>query len=209
MKSVTFRSSVALALGAIAIAGLLLIAGCRGTAPSTTTPATAATPPAGDDPAAQNTTTSAASNEPAAVGQPAPDFTVTDVDGNVHSLKDYRGKILVVDFWATYCKPCVKKLREYESIYQANKNRNVDFLALSSDTSDDVIKGWREETSVTIPLARMDDATREAFFGPMQFVTIPQVRIVDRKGIIRYSLGPDDDVAALENAIKTLLAEQE
>lgn len=209
MKAVTFRSSSALALGVIAIAGLLLIAGCRGTAPSTTTPETAAASPADDDPAAQDTTTSAPSGEPAAVGQPAPDFTVTDVDGNVHSLKDYRGKILVVDFWATYCKPCVKKLREYESIYQAHKDRNVDFLALSSDTSDDVIKGWREETSVTIPLARMDDATREAFFGPAQFVTIPQVRIVDRKGIIRYSFGPDDDVAAVENAIKTLIAEQE
>ncbi|NPV46278.1 MAG: TlpA family protein disulfide reductase [Armatimonadetes bacterium] len=209
MKSATTRTSRLLALAMLTLAAALLVSGCRGTAPATTTPDTAATPPAGSDAGAGSETTgTTASGEPAAVGQPAPDFTVTDVDGNVRSLKDYKGKILVVDFWATYCKPCVKKLREYESIYQANKSNNVDFLALSSDTSDDVIKGWREETSVTIPLARMDDATREAFFGPVQFVTIPQVRIVDRKGVIRYSFGPDDEVAAVENAIKALIAEQ-
>lgn len=145
---------------------------------------------------------------PAAVGKPAPDFSVTDVDGGPHSLASYRGRILVVDFWATYCKPCVKKLREYESIYQAMKSKEVDFLALSSDTDDAVIKGWRKENGVTIPLARMDDATREAFFGPVQFVTIPQMRIVDRKGVIRYSFGPDGTVAEVEEALKTLVAEK-
>jgi peroxiredoxin len=130
------------------------------------------------------------------------------VDGGSHSLASSRGRILVVDFWATYCKPCVKKLREYESIYQAMKSKNVDFLALSSDTDDAVIKGWRKENGVTIPLARMDEATREAFFGPVQFVTIPQMRIVDRKGVIRYSFGPDSTVAEVEAALKTLVAEK-
>jgi peroxiredoxin len=203
-----------LAVCLLIVAIALLASGCRGTAPSTTTPDTAVAPTSGDgaSPGANDAKASeaptAGSNEPSAVGKPAPDFAVTDVDGNARSLQDYKGKILVVDFWATYCKPCVKKLREYESIYQANKSNNVDFLALSSDTEDAVMKGWREETSVTIPLARMDDATREAFFGPVQFVTIPQVRIVDRKGVIRYSFGPDDEVAAVEEAVKTLVAEQ-
>lgn len=202
MKPTTCRVGSYLVATTLVLGAVLLFAGCPGPAPSTTTPDTAATPPAGDG------TATASSGEPATVGQPAPDFTVTDVDGNVRTLKDYKGKILVVDFWATYCKPCVKKLREYESIYQANKGNHVDFLALSSDTEDAVIKGWREETSVTIPLARMDDTTREAFFGPVQFVTIPQVRIVDRKGVVRYSFGPDDEVSAVEEAVKALVAEQ-
>ncbi len=193
------------------VLGAALFSGCRGTAPATTTPDTPA--PTDDtvasaDAAKPDAAPADESGEPSAVGKPAPDFAVTDVDGNARALRDYRGKILVLDFWATYCKPCVKELREFESLYQANKSNSVEFLALSSDTDDAVIKGWREENSVTIPLAVMDEVTREAYFGPALFVPIPQVRIVDRKGVIRYSFDTDHTAAEVETAIKTLIEEQ-
>lgn len=174
-----------------------LMAGCRSQAP-TTPPAGTETPPV----AARSDA------EVPMVGQPAPDFAVTDVDGKAHSLKDYHGRVLVLDFWATYCKPCVKKLREYESLKQAMKGKEVDFLALSSDSDDAVIKGWREENGITIALARLNDATRTAFFGKTQFVAIPQMRIMDRKGVIRYSFDANSTTAEVEEAIKTLLAEK-
>lgn len=142
------------------------------------------------------------------VGKPVPNFTATDIDGKVHSLGDYGGKILVIDFWATYCKPCVKKLREYESIYQMYKGRNVDFIALSMDESDEVIKGWRQQNDVNFPLARLTDDAKKAFFADAALVPIPQMRIVDRKRVVRYSFGPDSTTEDVENALKTLLAEK-
>ena len=200
------RGGTVTRLGAAAMALLaLLVAGCR-TAAGTD----AVSPPTADRTGAAPAQTAPGvgdSGDPAAVGKPAPDFAVTDIDGVSHSLKDYKGRVVAIEFWATYCKDCTKRLREYESIYQANKRNGVDFLALASDTDDTVIKGWREVNAVTIPLARMDERTRVAFFGPAQFVTIPQTRIADCQGIIRYVLGPDSTSAEVESAIKTLLAE--
>lgn len=143
------------------------------------------------------------------VGKPVPDFTVTDVDGKTHRAGDYKGQVLVLDFWATYCKACVKKLGEY-SIEQTFKRRDVAMLALSMDEEDAVIRGWRKQQGdeFTIPLARLDDATRKAFFGDTPIVEIPQVRVVDRKGIVRYSFGPGSTVQELKDAVETLLQEQ-
>jgi peroxiredoxin len=201
------RTRAVTRLGAAAMALLaLLVAGCRTPAGTEAVP-----PPAADQtgPAPAQTAPGVGdSGDPAAIGQPAPDFAVTDIDGVSHSLKDYRGRVVAIEFWATYCKDCTQRLREYESIYQANKRNGVDFLALSSDTGEAMIKGWREVNAVTIPLARMDDKTRAAFFGSEPFVTIPQTRIADSQGTIRYIFGPDSKSADVEGAIKRLLAER-
>jgi peroxiredoxin len=194
------RSSHPVLIVISALAVLWLVGGCRQPAQQKTE-----TPP---EPAKTATTPTTASSSGDGIGKPVPNFTVTDVDGNSHSSSDYGGKILVVDFWATYCKPCVKKLREYESTYQMNKDKGVDFLALSMDESDEVIKGWRQQNDVNFPLARMDDPIRKGFFGDAALVPIPQMRIVDRKGVIRYSFGADSTKEDVDNAIKVLLEEK-
>lgn len=193
MKNALTTSAIVLLLGLVAAT----LGGCR---QEPAPPATTEAPPVSE------TATPAPAGE--GVGQKAPDFSVTDIDGNAHSLGDYGGKILVVDFWATYCKPCVKKLREYESLYQVYKAQDVEFLALSMDQSDDVIKGWRELNDVTFPLARLNETTREGFFGKTTLVPIPQMRILDRKGLIRHSFGPDSTTEEVEAAIKALVEEK-
>lgn len=174
----------------------MVLWGCRQAPPAPVTPPT---PPPPAQPVA---------GAGQGVGQKAPDFTVTDVDGASQSLGKYGGKVLVIDFWATYCKPCVKKLREYESIYQMYKDKNVAFLALSMDQSDEVIKGWRQQNDVNFPLARLNEETRKAFFGDTVLVSIPQMRIVDQKGVIRYSFGPESTKEEVEAAVKALVEEK-
>jgi peroxiredoxin len=164
--------------------------------------------PSGPPEAAGTTGVAPTVTLPPVAPQKAPSFSVVDIDGTPHSLADYKGHIVVVDFWATYCKPCVKKLREYESLYQANRGRGVDFIALSMDETDAVVKGWREENDVTFPLARVDEKTRTAFLGASPLVAIPQVRIIDRRGMIRYALGPEGTAEQLEAGLKALLAER-
>jgi len=188
------------ALTIVVLAVLVLVGGCRQTAgPTAQTPPieTPVTPPPPTQAGAQAD----------GVGKRAPDFTVTDIDGKTHSLKDYAGKILVVDFWATYCKPCVEHLRDYDDAAYELSKQGVEFLALSNGDSEAEIKGWRPE-GFDIPLAALDDKTHKAFFGDVAIVPIPQVRIIDRKGILRYSLGPDATSAQVKDDIKTLLAEK-
>lgn len=182
------------------VLALLAAGGCKPSTPPTNPPPTpppAATQPPTVQPTAQDGN----------VGKKAPDFSVTDVEGKTHSLNDYAGKILVVDFWATYCKPCVEHLRDYNDAAYEMSKQGVEFLGLSMDDSDAAIKGWRPE-GFSITLARLDEKTHKAFFGDTAVVAIPQVRIIDRKGILRYSLGPDATAAQVKDAIKTLLDEK-
>jgi len=178
----------------------VIAAGCKPAAPPTTQPP-AAMPPPVTPPAAEATTPAEG------VGEKAPDFTVTDIEGKPHSLKDYAGKILVVDFWATYCKPCVEHLRDYNDAEYELSKLGVEFLALSMDDSDAAIRGWRPE-GFHITLARLDPKTHKAFFAATAIVPIPQVRIIDRKGILRYSLGPDATSAQVKESVKALLDEK-
>ena len=142
------------------------------------------------------------------VNTPAPAFKVTDINNIDRDLGSYSGRILVIDFWATYCKPCIKKLSEYEALYQSYRNHNVEFLGLSMDQSDDIIRGWLESNDINFPLARCNDETREAFFGDAMLVAIPQTRIIDGKGILRYSFGSEATSEQVEEAIVTLLKEK-
>lgn len=138
---------------------------------------------------------------------PAPNFTVTDIDGKAHSLKDYAGKILIIEFWATYCKPCVQHLKEFNTYAAEFSRQGIEFLALSLDEKEAVIRGWRPE-GFLIPLARLDDKTREAFLGKQTIVAIPQVRIIDRQGRIRYAFGPEAETEEIIQTAKNLAQEK-
>ncbi len=138
---------------------------------------------------------------------PAPNFTVTDIDGKEHSLKDYAGKILIIEFWATYCKPCVQHLKEFNTYAAEFARQGIEFLALSLDEKESVIRGWRPE-GFLIPLARLDDKTREAFLGKQTIVAIPQVRIIDRQGRIRYAFGPEAETEEIIQTAKNLAQEK-
>jgi len=188
------------------IAMLIASAGCKTSAPPSGQAATGQTRTPTPPPTSQPSGTQPTAQGESA-GQKAPDFRVTDVDGKSHSLRDYAGKILVVDFWATYCKPCVEHLRDYNDAQYELSKQGVQFLALSMDDSDAVIRGWRPD-GFDIPLARLDPGTQKAFFGDLAIVPIPQVRIVDRKGTIRYSFGPETTSAEVKEAVKVLVEER-
>ncbi|HEY41223.1 MAG TPA: TlpA family protein disulfide reductase [Dehalococcoidia bacterium] len=70
------------------------------------------------------------------VGYPAPDFTLTDLDGNTVRLRDLRGNVVFLNFWATWCPPCRAEMPAMEGLYQEYKNRDVVIIGV------DLLEYW-------------------------------------------------------------------
>ena len=141
-------------------------------------------------------------------GDQKPTFTAKGVDGRDVKPTDYSGKILVLDFWATWCAPCCKKLKEYQPMSVKYKDQRVQFLVMSLDDTAETAKGWATANGISIPMAMFDDTIQGIFFPGEKSVTIPQVRILDATGAWRYSLDSSAKVSDVEDAIKALLAEK-
>ncbi|MEW6543439.1 MAG: TlpA disulfide reductase family protein [Nitrospirota bacterium] len=77
-------------------------------------------------------------SRPPAVGMPAEDFTLTDLAGRPHRLSEYRGKVVLLNFWATWCKPCTTEMPAMQAVYDRLKDR--DFVVLAVNELEDVPK---------------------------------------------------------------------
>ena len=85
------------------------------------------------------------------VGQQAPDFSIKDQSGKVVKLSDYRGKVVFLNFWGTWCAPCVEEMPEMEIMYRAFKDRPFQMLAVSVDADWKVVNKFYGEHNLTLP----------------------------------------------------------
>lgn len=82
----------------------------------------------------------------------APDFSLKDVEGKTHKLSDYRGKVVMLNFWASWCPPCRYELPSMERAYQKLKDHGVEFLAINLGEDADTIFTFTADYPVTFPL---------------------------------------------------------
>lgn len=139
--------------------------------------------------------------------QPAPDFKLVKAGGGEATLADYRGKIVVIDFWATSCGGCVRDLPNYQKLHDGWDHDKVEYLGMSLDTRIEIIEGFVEREGLSLPMALLDDETKTAYLGD-GIANIPQARVIDADGMMRAVLGPSD--ASAEHAsevVAELLAE--
>lgn len=125
-----------------------------------------------------------AQNKEAAKTVPAPDFSVKDLQGNALNLAAYKGKVLVINFWATWCPPCRREIPDFIAAYKELKGEGLEILGLSvDDMTEPGLLEWTRKMGVNYPIAL---ATPEiiAAYEPGDF--IPATIIIDRKGIIRF-----------------------
>jgi cytochrome c biogenesis protein CcmG/thiol:disulfide interchange protein DsbE len=137
------------------------------------------------------------------VGQPAPDFTLTDSTGSPVKLSAYKGKVVLLDFWATWCTGCKVEIPWYMEFQ--NKYRSDGLSAIGVSMDDDgwkSVKPFLEEHKLNYPvvIANQDLTTR---YGGLP--SLPMTLLIDRDGKIAESQAGMVDKGAFENKIKSLL----
>ena len=122
-------------------------------------------------------------------GIPAPDFTFPGLDGKMVSLSDYKGKVVLVNIWATWCPPCVDEMPSMEKLYRKFKGEDFEILAVSIDESgSEAVAPFMEKTRLTFP-ALIDS---KGAIKPLYRITgIPESFIIDKQGILTKKIvGP-------------------
>jgi len=119
--------------------------------------------------------------------QMAPDFILPDLSGEMVSLKEFRGKIVLVDFWATWCLPCRKTLPELARLDKKYRDKGLVILGLSIDdpTSYDnkYVSGFKDRYKIEYRILRADKKTYQSYLGT-ENPRVPTLFIVDKKGKI-------------------------
>jgi peroxiredoxin len=121
----------------------------------------------------------AANTSGLAPGILAPSFTLTDLDGEEVKMEDYRGKKLVLNFWATWCAPCKAEMPAMEKLYQ-NYSGKFEILAVNLDPVNDVA-GFANKNDLSFPILLDENKSVQNQYSVL---SIPTTYIIDAKGII-------------------------
>ena len=128
--------------------------------------------------------------EEVAAGPVAADFTLKDLEGNDVKLSDYKGKVIILDFWATWCPPCVKEIPHFNELYAEYGEKGLAVLGVSLDRggAQTVINFMENKVPISYPVVMGDQDTGGIFQGYLPAEErggIPFTFIIDREGIIR------------------------
>jgi len=118
---------------------------------------------------------------PPHIGSPAPDFTVQDADRKV-SLKDLRGQVVVLNFWASWCPPCVEETPSLVQLQKRLKDKGITVVGVSWDSDDEAYHQFLKAHKIDFLTVRDADQKSSSLYGT---VKIPETYIIDRKGIVR------------------------
>jgi peroxiredoxin len=140
----------------------------------------------------------------ALVGKKAMDFNVKDLDGNDLSLEKYRGNVILLDFWAVWCKPCIAEMPNVKGVYEKHKNANFQIIGISLDQSREKLIGYLEKEGITWPQF-FDGNGWENWVAKMYGInSIPRMYLIDGDGIVRKA---NVRGHALEPAVAELIQE--
>ena len=132
-------------------------------------------------------------------GVDAPNFTLKNLEGKEVSLSDFRGKHVLVNFWATWCGPCKIEMPSLEALYQRFKNKNFVMLAISNDMfGATIVKPFVKANKISFPVLLDQRLKASNAFG---VVSLPATFMIDPKGKILGALYGAEDWATPSNIL--------
>lgn len=136
----------------------------------------------------------------------APGFALTDMDGELHRLGDYKGKVVLVNFWATWCPPCRREMPALETLYLKHRERGLVVLAVNQWEDADHVFAYMGQLNVfpTFPVLFDPESRVSADYGVQG---LPTSFLVDRQGRLVYRAigGREFDHPSVERLLHTLL----
>jgi cytochrome c biogenesis protein CcmG/thiol:disulfide interchange protein DsbE len=115
------------------------------------------------------------------IGSSAPDFTVQDSDRAV-ALHDFRGQVVVLNFWATWCPPCVEEMPSLVEMQRRMKAKGVTVVAVSVDVDQNAYHQFLKDHNVNLLTVRDPNQKSSNLYGTFKF---PETYVIDRKGVMR------------------------
>jgi peroxiredoxin len=142
-----------------------------------------------------------------------PNLVFETVEGEKLALDDFRGKVVIADFWSITCTGCVEGLEEYQATPELLSNPQVQIIAISRDRSAAAVKAFGEEKGWSFPLALTTEEINEELLRDEKAV-LPQVRVIGPEGTLRYQLGlgeagPERLLEIVEELLAAETAEEE
>lgn len=135
--------------------------------------------------------------------KPAPDFTLIDIFGSEKRLSDFRGKVIILDFWATWCPPCRAEIPHFIELYNEYKDDGVEIIGVTMD--------WNASRQAA-PFVRENGINYTILIGKQEVadlyggvISIPTTFLIDREGGLRKKYIGYKDKWVFENDIKELL----
>jgi peroxiredoxin/outer membrane lipoprotein-sorting protein len=132
------------------------------------------------------------------VGRKAPEFTLSDLQGRPVTLASLRGRVVVLDFWATWCKPCRIEMPQVEKLYQELKPKGLAVLGVNFGESPSTVKSFLAKNPCAFPIV-LDQKTEIANLYKAE--AIPTLVIIDRTGVVRSYFRGVQDQTDLRDAI--------
>ncbi|HEX6059112.1 MAG TPA: TlpA disulfide reductase family protein [Gemmatimonadaceae bacterium] len=141
----------------------------------------------------------------AAMNQAAPDFRLTTLDGAAVSMDSLRGKVVLLNFWATWCPPCRIEMPGFQDVYDAHRDDGFVVLGVSTDaTGRGPVRDFLRERGITYPVAMASGEIVRSYGGAR---VLPTSFLIDREGRVRHEVRGYFSEVALRRAVGRLLEE--
>ncbi|NOX62302.1 MAG: TlpA family protein disulfide reductase [Chloroflexi bacterium] len=134
--------------------------------------------------------------------EPAPDIVLPTPEGDLLALSDFRGQAVFINFWGTYCPPCVKEMPILQALYEEYADRGLMVLGVNVEEEPEKVRAWTQEHGVTFPIVISDDGTVNPIFG---LRAMPTTWFVDANGILRGRIDGEMNAATARGVAEKLL----
>ena len=132
----------------------------------------------------------------------APDFTLQDLSGKNRNLSDYKGRVVLLDFWATWCPPCRAAIPGIERLHKTYSDKGLTVLAISMDDGGwDTVKSFMNEYGITYPVLKATEDVVDKYMVR----SIPTLILVDKQGNLHKQFMGFATEDVLEREIKAIL----